>query len=177
MKRLAVFAVVLALFGAACDDDDNPNGPSDNNTIIFSANLLPANEVAPNQVTNAESSGSGAGTITFSVTRDASGNITAATANWLANLTGFPANTQITLAHIHRGVSGVSGGVVVNPNITPFTLTQGSGQLVQNNVTLTAAEITVLNEIIQTPSNFYYNVHSQLNPSGVARGQLVRQNP
>jgi hypothetical protein len=175
MKRLAVFAVVLALFGAACDDDDNPNGPSDDNTIIFAANLLPANEVPP--ITNAESSGSGAGTITFSVTRDASGNVTAATANWLANLTGFPANTQVTLAHIHRGASGVSGGIVVNPNITPFTMAQGSGQLVQNNVTLTAGEVTVLNEIIQTPSNFYYNVHSQLNGGGVARGQLVRQNP
>jgi hypothetical protein len=177
MKRLAVFAVVLALFGAACDDDDNPNGPSDDNTIIFSANLLPANEVAPNNVTNAESSGSGAGTITFRVTRDASGNITAATADWLANLTGFPPNTTVTVAHIHRGVSGVSGGIVVNPNITGFTMAQGSGQLVQNNVTLTASEVTVLNEIVATPANFYYNVHSQLNPSGVARGQLVRQNP
>ncbi len=49
MKRLAVFAVVLALFGAACDDDeDNPNGPSGQpSTIVFTAVLLPANEVPP----------------------------------------------------------------------------------------------------------------------------------
>jgi hypothetical protein len=30
-------------------------------------------------------------------------------------------------------------------------------------------------QILNTPSDFYFNVHSSLNPSGIARGQLVKQ--
>jgi hypothetical protein len=32
-----------------------------------------------------------------------------------------------------------------------------------------------MQSIIDNPANFYFNVHSSLNPGGVARGQLVKQ--
>jgi hypothetical protein len=181
MKRLAVLAVVLALFGAACDDDDddNPNGPSGQpSTIVFTASLLPANEVPA--IGPPENTGTGSGTVTFRVTRDASGNITAATSDWLATFTGFPPGVVGTAAHIHRGATGVGSGPIVINSTVPngsFTLPQGSGSMVVNNVTITAAEVTVLNEVISNPAGFYYNVHSQVNPGGFVRGQLSRQNP
>jgi hypothetical protein len=34
--------------------------------------------------------------------------------------------------------------------------------------------VAVFNAIINNPSGFYFNVHSTLNPGGVARGQLVK---
>jgi hypothetical protein len=33
----------------------------------------------------------------------------------------------------------------------------------------------VAQAIINTPENYYFNVHSTINPGGVARGQLRRQ--
>ena len=46
------------------------------------------------------------------------GAITAATVDFRVDLTGFPATTTITLAHIHTGAAGVSGGVLVNAAVS-----------------------------------------------------------
>ena len=32
----------------------------------------------------------------------------------------------------------------------------------------------IANQILTNPAGYYFNVHSTLNPGGVARGQLVR---
>jgi CHRD domain len=173
MKRLAVCAIAaLAIVGASCDDDDNPNGPSDQpTTLVYTANMSPAQEVPA--ITNAESTGTGQATITFHLTRDSSGNITAATVDFLATFTGFPPNVIGILAHIHENVAGQNGNVVINTGATAgsFTLPQGSGSLVFNNVAVTPVD--VVNRIISNPAGFYFNAHSQLNPGGFARGQLV----
>jgi hypothetical protein len=174
MKRLAVFAVVLALFGAACDDDDNPNGPSDQpTTIVFTAVLSPANEVPP--VGPPENTGTGNATMTFHLTRDTAGNISAATVDFLATFSGFPAGLVGTAAHIHENVAGQNGDIRINTGATlgSFTLPQGSGSLVANGVAV--APVDVVNRIIANPAGFYFNAHSQLNGGGFARGQLVRQ--
>jgi hypothetical protein len=172
MKRLAVCAIaVLAICGASCDDD-NPNGPSTQpTTLVYTATILPANETPP--ITNAESTGRGDATITFHLTRDASGNITAATVDFLSTMTGFPAGVVGTAAHIHEAPAGVAGGIVISTGATPgsFTLPNGSGSLVANGVTV--SPVDVVNRIIANPAGFYFNVHSQLNPTGFARGQLV----
>ena len=49
MRRVGFLLIVLALV-AGCDDD-NPNGPT-SGAIVFTATLLPANEVPP--ITSAE---------------------------------------------------------------------------------------------------------------------------
>jgi hypothetical protein len=174
MKRLAVCAIAaLAIVGASCDDDDdNPNGPSGQpTTLVYTANMLPASEVPP--VSNAESTGTGSGTITLHLTRDASGAITSATMDFLATMTGFPANVFGTGAHIHENVTGQNGPIVVIGTNTAgaFTLPAGSGSFVANGVTITPVDVA--NRIIANPAGFYFNVHSQLNPGGFARGQLV----
>jgi hypothetical protein len=169
MKCLYAFAIALSLFAAACGGDSTTAPTATNPT--FTATLSPANEVPP--VANAESVGRGTVTVTFNPTYTA-GTITAATATFAVNLTGFPANTPINAAHIHPGAAGVNGGVLVSTGLAAgqFVLANGSG-------TYTSPAVTVLPEvarqIINTPEAYYFNVHSTLNPGGVARGQLVRQ--
>ena len=56
--------------------------------------------------------------MTLVTTKDAAGNVTAATATFVVNLSGFPAGTPINISHIHAAPAGVNGGVVVNSGIT-----------------------------------------------------------
>jgi hypothetical protein len=170
MKCLYASAVALSLFAAACGGDST-TAPSATNPS-FTATLSPANEVPP--VANAESVGRGTVTVTFTPTY-AAGQITAATAVFVVNLTGFPANTPINVAHIHPGAAGVNGAVLVSTGLTAgqLVLTNGSGTYTSQAVTINPPEVA--QQIINTPENYYFNVHSTLNPGGVARGQLVRQ--
>jgi hypothetical protein len=167
MKRLSVFAIALSFVCAAC------GGTAVSPSAVrptFTAVLSPANEVPA--ITDAESSGSGNVTVTFDTTFSG-GNITAATATFVAQLSGFPPNTPINIAHIHPGAVGVNGGVLVSTGLTAgeLVLQNGSG-------TFTKGPVTVLPEVAQqimnNPAGFYFNVHSTAHPGGVARGQLQR---
>ena len=127
-------------------------------------------------ISNAEAGAQGNSTITFDVTRDSSGNITAGTATFVVNISGLPPNTPIILSHIHQAPSGVNGAVVINTGITaatPVTLANGSGSF-ERTATIQGATVDILTQIIANPAGFYFNSHSALNPGGVIRGQLVR---
>ena len=165
--KITTLAVAVA-FGAAACDDDNPNDPSDE-TYEFRANLTAANEVPP--VTNEESGATGTANITLNVTRNDSGTITAATADFQVQLTGFAASTPITAAHIHTGTAGQTGSFVVNLELSPgeITLGNGSGTITKTGIDVTADNA---NAIISNPAAFYFNAHTQLNPGGAVRGQL-----
>ncbi len=172
MTRASFIAVALASFAVGCGGSDTAPTPTAPTKLTFSAQLSPANEVPA--ITNAESVAAGTATLTFDVTRDASSNITGANVTVVANLTGFPAGSTITVAHIHTGASGVAGGVLV-PLIPPagsVTLTNGAGSFTQT-ATIDGPTAT---SIVNNPAGFYFNVHTALNPGGVIRGQLVRTN-
>jgi hypothetical protein len=166
MKRFFVVAVALSLFAAACSSSSS-TAPSATKPS-FTAALSPANEVPP--ITNAESVGRGTVTVNFDLTYSA-GTLTASTATFVVNLSGFPPNTPINAAHIHPGAAGVNGSPLVN-----LGLTSGEVVLANGSGSFTKGPINVLPEVAQqimnTPSNYYFNVHSTLNPGGVARGQL-----
>ena len=138
--------------------------------VNLSARLSPASEVPP--ITNAESTGSGEVTIVLHVTRDASKAITGATADFKGSLKGFPPETTITAAHIHRGATGANGAVAVNPMFKAgeIAMSGGAGSFSKMGVTVTP---DVAQEIVNSPVNFYFNVHSTMNGNGVARGQLA----
>lgn len=68
-----------------------------------------------------------------------------------------------TMAHIHRGAAGESGGVAVNFN-TPENGMSGC---------VTGTDSEVIEEIIENPGNFYVNVHNEEYPGGAVRGQLA----
>ena len=165
----AMFACLAA--GACSDDDDNPNSPTGNDVRLI-AGLSPFNEVPA--VSNADTSGSGLVTVTFHLTRNASGTITAATADFNVSLTGFPTGTVLTGAHIHPGVAGTTGSVLVNTGIASgeINLSSGAASFTRTGITVTPANAQA---IISNPAGFYFNAHTTLNPPGAARGQLQLQ--
>jgi hypothetical protein len=168
MKRSGLLLLGLCLLGAAgCDDDST--APS-SLPIVMTATLSPANEVPP--IANAENTGSGAVQITFNVTRDANGAVTAGTVDFHFQLSGFPSSTTISAAHIHPGSAGTNGGVLVNTGLSsPVTQTGGVLTFTATGVNVPAA---TLQAIVNNPAGYYFNVHSPTNPGGVARGQLNR---
>jgi CHRD domain len=177
MKRLAAVAAAL-MMAAACGSSNSPPTTPTNNTgpITFTAQLSAQNEVPA--IGNADANARGTATITLKVTRDAaSGNITGGgTISFLAQLSGFPANTGIRAAHIHNAPAGQNAGVFKDTGLSaasPIGLdANGAGTLTFDNVQITQDEATQINA---NPANFYFNAHSVLNPNGAVRGQLTKQ--
>jgi len=146
--------------------------PQTTETATLTATLSPANEVPA--ITSADSTGKGDVTVTLKITRDAAKAITAATAEFQVNLSGFPAGTAISAAHIHRGAASANGGPVVNLGLKAgdVTLSNGSGAITKADIVVPPA---VAQELLTTPAGFYFNVHTTLSPSGAARGQLAKK--
>jgi hypothetical protein len=174
MTRTMTAIAVLALTFTASACDDSPTNPSGNQpNPEFRAQLLSSNEVPP--VTNADAGATGTMNITFNLTRDANGTITAATVDFTGTFAGFPPGTSFTAAHIHTGGPGAIGGPVVSLALSPgeFTFPNGSGSLTKTGVSANVADV---NAIIANPAGFYFNAHTAANPGGAVRGQLVRIN-
>ena len=147
--------------------------PTPQTKFVFNADLKSSNEVPA--IADAEASCSGKGIFTLNTTKDTAGKITAATGQFDLTITGCPANTEITLFHIHKQVAGQNGGVVVDSGqkaAEPIVLATGA-----TTGTVTKMQPTVKPEdaeaIIAGPSGFYFNVHSKLHGGGVIRGQLA----
>lgn len=172
MTRTTLLLLGLFAFTAACSSSTTQPSQAAPNTFIFTATLLPSNEVPA--ISNAESVARGTATITFVVTRDSANAITAATVTYSVSLTAFPAGSNITNAHIHEGASGVAGPVRIQTTLSSgeVVFTGGAGSFTKS----TASDAAFAQSVISTPGNFYFNVHSTLNPGGVMRGQLVSAN-
>lgn len=172
MKKFAASVLLSLLTVAAIASLLTPSVEAQNETIIFTAQLLAPNEVPPVAVNPAEGTAQGFATVTLTVTRSG-GNITAASSQFDASLNNLA--SPIILAHIHRGASNVNGPIVVDSNIspaTPISPVNGAAGFTRTNLATTPA---IAQEIIDNPAGFYFNVHTVLSPGGVARGQLVRQ--
>jgi CHRD domain len=177
MKRYLL--VGIAMLAAACGSS-SPSSPSNTqpNTVVFTAAMTASQETPP--ITNADQNAKGNATITFHLTRDSSGTITAATVDFVYSLSGFPPGTPIILTHIHEGGPNIAGGVKINSGLTAanaINLADGTA----TNISFTglsnfgADGLPLIQKIIDNPNGYYFNVHSQLNPGGAVRAQLVRQ--
>jgi hypothetical protein len=170
MNRWVVFGLAACAVTAGCDDNGTTS-PS-NQPAVFSTILRPSNEVPP--ITNAESNGTGAAQITLQLTRDGAGAITGATADFYFQMNGFPSNMIVVGAHIHPGVAGINGPVIVNTGLTagtPFVASSGTGEFRATGIPVDAA---TAQGIVNNPAGWYFNIHSPLNAGGFARGQLTR---
>jgi hypothetical protein len=176
MSRMPVLAVVLGLCAAGCGSSSTSTTPTStgpSNTPVFTATMLPANET-PAPIAGPESNGSGTVTITFHLTRDSTNTITAASVDFVASMSGFPAGTVLIAAHIHTGATGVGGPVLISTQIAQgeVTMPNGSGTL-DHSVTIDSSLLASVQAIINNPAGYYFNIHTPANPGGVARGQLV----
>jgi hypothetical protein len=165
MKKLVVLGCLVA---AGCGSD-NPTGPTTTDTV-FSVALSAANEVPP--VSNAEAAATGMATITFHVTRDAAGTLTAATVDFAVTLANFPAGSTARLAHIHTAPAGVSGPVLIDTGLSPSAavpMPAGTGSFSFSGVQVTIENASA---VLADPAGYYFNVHSVLNGAGAVRGQL-----
>jgi hypothetical protein len=99
--------------------------------------------------------GFGSATVTFS--NIAAANVTLCYAILVSSI------TPATAAHIHRGRSGLNGGIVVNL-ASPGILGRVTGC-----VLITQAVYLTLRAF---PAEFYVNVHNAVYPNGAVRGQL-----
>lgn len=184
MRRITTCLAATAMLVAACGGPAAAPSPTAATTatpaatatpklkFTFTADLKPSNEVPP--VANAESSCSGKGTLVLNTTKDSTGKVTAATSDFELTVTACPANTNLTLFHIHKAAAGATGGPVITGKgdaASPIALATGA---TASPVTRTAIAVdaAVATEIIATPGGYYFNVHSALNGGGVLRGQL-----
>ena len=142
--------------------------------VKFTADMKSENEVPP--IANEEKTGSGKGTMTVDLTRDASGKITAAKVSVDVTFTGFPATAAIIIGHIHGpAAAGVNAGVKIplkTDQDVPIPLTGGAGTFKKADIAVT--DLDLIQQVIDSPSNWYMNFHSKLNPGGVIRAQLVK---
>jgi hypothetical protein len=168
----------MTLMLAAACGSDTPTTPSTSNTgpLIFTAQLSAANEVPP--IANAEANGRGAVTVTFNVSRNPTTGaiIGGGSATFQVQLRGFPPATVVRNAHIHTGLAGVSGTVLIDTLLTPATAVTldatGAGTLNLTNPVVLQGDVTA---IAGNPSGYYFNVHTTLNPNGAVRGQLAKE--
>ena len=169
MNRLSALIVGLSVLAVGCSDSPSTPSQGTTTTSTFTVPLSPANEVP--RITNADTSGTGTATIALTVTKDDSGNITSATANFQMSVTGFPAGTTVIKAHIHNGAAGVNAGVYVNTALTSgeMAITNGSGSITKNGVNVPSDRAAA---ILSNRAGHYFNVHTALNPDGAIRGQL-----
>ena len=137
-RLLAVSAFVVASTASLCFAQASS----------LSANLRGGNEVPPNASVNT------GGTV---VTVDG----TTGVITWTTT-SSIPL-TSVTGHHIHQGVAGVNGPVVVN-----------FASAYSGSVTVTPALAT---SIIANPTGFYVNLHTATFTGGELRGQLVTPPP
>ena len=154
---------ILSLVGAAALVMVAGVASAEAQTMNFTALLSGGNEV-PGVV-----SGSG-GTATVSL------NTATKAVTYRIDVYNMPSGT--TQAHFHVGAPGVSGPVVVNfsvvTNVSNDFSISGTATAA-DLVPRTAQGIGSWDDFIQalTLGQVYANVHSQVNPSGEIRGQVV----
>jgi CHRD domain len=171
MKPFTYLCALLVVGSVTAGCGDNAmTSPSPASSVKLAATLLPSNEVPP--VSGSEANGSATAMLTFNVTKDSSGTITAGSLDVTVSATGFPPGTTLTASHIHGGAAGANGGVLVNFGLAAgeVAFATGSGSFTKRGVTMTVDQA---NSIIANPAAFYVNIHTADNPGGVARGQLT----
>src|SRR5215204_4800699 len=118
--------------------------------LLFSAKLEGAQETPP-----VTTSATGVASLVLNRTRD----------TIFVNVSVAGLSGAITGAHIHEGLPGVAGPIVVN--LMPFL----SGNKIMGIIT--GADLTQTTIAKYLNGQYYVNVHTAANPNGEIRGQIL----
>ena len=143
--RMAVFSAAFAGFATAANAQ----------AVQFFAVLDGGNEVSGTTAATGDLNGSGVA----SVQLGASGELC-----FSLLVRGI---SNPTVAHIHPGAPGETGGPVVTLTPVPTTGNPGSSA-----GCLTGVSTMTISQIRANPGRFYINVHTGQFPNGAIRGQL-----
>jgi hypothetical protein len=156
MNRFAAISASAMLLASvlACEDDEPlvPNGAEKLVAILVGPNEVPSRNTTGYGVFEASVSGT---TMTYTLK--------------VSEL------TNVTAAHIHTGVVGVNGGIVVNLFTGPVVASTGknftlsSGTINQASITATGLTFDQLVAGMRT-GQYYINVHTTALPGGEIRG-------
>ena len=138
--------------------------------IVVRAILDPANEVPPIEGLAA----SGSGSIFIIANRNDQGAVTGGTVSFDTSFT-FPGAVTLTGLHIHTGVAGENGPVVINSTLssTDSDAIDVTSRVIRRRVEVTSdAGLDALWLLESQPSAAYLNLHTMDNPGGALRGQL-----
>lgn len=110
--------------------------------------------------------------IEFLTKRDAAGVLLSAKVDFRLDFNLADA-TNFTAAHIHRGLEGTNGPVVLDTGHRGTVAAAAGAGFAMYQIDVTdAAQLKVVSDVLANPSGFYFNIHSQTNPGGLLRGQL-----
>lgn len=108
----------------------------------------------------------GAGEVSFDPSTEGDGEALVSYSIGYLNLQGVSTNADITGFHIHNAPAGANGPIVIDlgPGVDP----SGEGLLMGQVM----ADAGIVQNILDNPSQYYVNVHTQAFPPGAIRGQL-----
>lgn len=87
----------------------------------------------------------------------------------------FPENTQFTGMHLHNAPAGSIGGVVIDSRLAAANQpvsASGMGNIYRGVIQTAPASIGHVNGVGANPSEYYFNLHTAVNPTGAVRAQL-----
>ena len=141
----------------------------------FEATLSPSNENPA--VTTAAAIGEA--NIGIRVERAANGTITEAIVDFDLEVYLGAAQNLVAL-HIHRAAPGANGPIVISSggldfNTDPVAAAAGDVRIYRQRVAnMDPAVLAAVAGVLANPGNYYVNLHSTANRSGMVRGQLHR---
>ena len=156
---------------------DNPGGvirgQFSQNVYVFYNQMTQAEENPPTGVAG------GANSMTYvRVDRDSTGNVTGGVVSFNANYSLSGPQT-FTGFHIHNGKIGVNGPVVINTGLSNSNSVSSptGGGSIDREVTIssTDAALDFLRGLVETPENYYVNLHTTVFPGGMIRAQLAKE--
>jgi hypothetical protein len=146
-------------------------------THYFQVSLSPSAET-PAPITDSMASGSSL--VRIHIRRTDAGEFLQAAVDFDTTLTVVQ-EQNLTNMHIHKGATGVAGGVVIDsrfnmgtPGLTVPVEAGGTARIIRQFIVEpdNSDGIATINDILANPEGFYVNVHSSAHPGGVVRGQL-----
>jgi uncharacterized protein (TIGR03437 family) len=167
-KTLSVLAFACLVFVSGSKADTVA-------TVPFLGNMLPQNETPPTSINS-----SATAVILVHEVLDASGALKSGSVEFTV-IYKFPAANTVVGLHIHSGATGVAGPIVIPTDINGTTNSvavdaTGAGTInrqVQFGTAAGQPALSVIQDLLANPQNYYVNIHTTDFPGGAMRSQLL----